>query len=139
MSWLLYITTKFPLNHMAEKILVVDDDDNIKQIIIFKLKNTGYEVYSATNGVEALEFLKKQKVDLIITDVMMPFMTGKELIVELKQNPETKSIPTIMLTSRILEKEIVEGLSLGAEDYIKKPFSPNELLARVKMVLVRSK
>lgn len=124
---------------MAEKILVVDDDVNIKQIIIFKLKNTGYEVYSATNGVEALDFLKKQKVDLIITDVMMPFMTGKELIVELKQNPDTKNIPTVMLTSRTLEKEIIEGLSLGADDYIKKPFSPNELLARVKMVLARNK
>ncbi len=124
---------------MAEKILVVEDDVNIKQVIIFKLKNSGYEVSTCGNGVEALEFLKTNSVDLIITDVMMPLMTGKELIIALKQNPETKNIPAIMLTSRTLEKEIVEGLALGAEDYIKKPFSPNELLARVRIVLARKK
>ena len=124
---------------MAETILVVEDDVNIMQMVLFKLRNSGYTVYSSTNGVEALDFLKKQKVDLIITDVMMPLMTGKELIVELKHNPDTKDIPTVMLTSRTLEKEIVEGLTLGAEDYIKKPFSPNELLARVKLVLARKK
>ncbi|MFA6541656.1 MAG: response regulator [Bacteroidota bacterium] len=124
---------------MAEKILVVEDDVNIKQVVIFKLKNSGYEVSTCGNGLEALEFLKTHTVDMIITDVMMPMMTGKELMVELKKNPETKDIPAVMLTSRTLEKEIVEGLSLGAEDYIKKPFSPNELLARVKMVLARKK
>lgn len=124
---------------MAEKILVVEDDRNILQLIIFKLKNSGFEVFTAGNGIEALEFLKKNTPDLIITDVMMPLMTGKELMIELKQNPATKNIPTVMLTSRTLEKEVVEGLSLGADDYIKKPFSPQELLARVKMVLARNK
>lgn len=122
---------------MAEKILVVEDDLNIKQLVIFKLKNSGFSVATAGNGVEALEFLKSNSVDLIITDVMMPLMTGKELIIALKQNPATKAIPTIMLTSRTLEKEVVEGLTLGADDYIKKPFSPQELLARVKLVLAR--
>lgn len=124
---------------MAEKILVVEDDLNIKQLVIFKLKNSGYAVETAGNGVEALEFLKSNSVDLIITDVMMPLMSGKELIIALKQDPATKEIPTIMLTSRTLEKEVVEGLSLGADDYIKKPFSPQELLARVKKVLARKK
>ncbi|MEW6061502.1 MAG: response regulator [Bacteroidota bacterium] len=124
---------------MAEKILVVEDDQNIKYLVTFKLKNSGYEVFSASNGVEALQFLTKNSVDLIITDVMMPLMTGKELIIQLKQNPATQHIPTIMLTSRTLEKEVVEGLSLGADDYIKKPFSPQELLARVKNVLSRKK
>jgi DNA-binding response OmpR family regulator len=124
---------------MAEKILVVEDDVNIKQVVLFKLKNSGFDIFSSSNGVEALEFLKKHKVDLIITDIMMPLMSGKELIVELKQNPDTKNIPIVMLTSRTLEKEVIEGLSLGAEDYIKKPFSPNELLARVKIVLARKR
>jgi len=124
---------------MAEKILVVEDDQNIKYLVTFKLKNAGYEVFSASNGVEALQFLEKNSVDLIITDVMMPLMTGKELIIKLKHNPATQHIPTIMLTSRTLEKEVVEGLSLGADDYIKKPFSPQELLARVKNVLSRKK
>ena len=124
---------------MAEKILVVEDDSNIEQLVTFKLKNAGYSVSTAHNGAEALESLKKQSVDLIITDVMMPVMGGKELVMELKKNPATKSIPVVMLTSRTLEKEIVEGFSLGVEDYIKKPFSPQELIVRVKTVLMRKK
>jgi DNA-binding response OmpR family regulator len=124
---------------MAEKILVVEDDSNIEQLVTFKLKNAGYVVSTAHNGAEALEFLKKQSVDLIITDVMMPVMGGKELVMELKKNPDTKAIPVVMLTSRTLEKEIVEGFSLGVEDYIKKPFSPQELIVRVKTVLMRKK
>ena len=124
---------------MAEKILIVEDDSNIEQLVSFKLKNSGYEVSTAHNGAEALEFLKKNSVNLVITDVMMPIMGGKELVIELKKNPKTKPIPVIMLTSRTLEKEIVEGFSLGIEDYIKKPFSPSELIVRVKTVLARNK
>jgi DNA-binding response OmpR family regulator len=124
---------------MAEKILVVEDDTNIEQLVTFKLKNSGYQVHIAHNGVEALEFLEKNSVDLIVTDVMMPVMGGKELVIELKKNPATKGIPVIMLTSRTLEKEIVEGFALGIEDYIKKPFSPQELIVRIKTVLARKK
>ncbi len=124
---------------MAEKILVVEDDINIEQLVTFKLKNSGFQVHIAHNGVEALEFLKKNSVDLVVTDIMMPIMGGKELVMELKKNPETKTIPVIMLTSRTLEKEIIEGFSLGVEDYIKKPFSPQELIVRIKTVLARSK
>jgi len=124
---------------MAEKILVVEDDSNIEQLVLFKLKNSGFQVFSAHNGVEAIEFLKKNSVDLVITDVMMPLMGGKELVMELKKNPDTKTIPIVMLTSRTLEKEIVEGFALGVEDYIKKPFSPQELIVRIKTVLARSK
>ena len=124
---------------MAEKILVVEDDSNIEQLVSFKLKNSGFQVHVAHNGVEALEFLIKNSVDLIVTDVMMPSMGGKELVMELKKNPDTKRTPVIMLTSRTLEKEIVEGFALGVEDYIKKPFSPQELIVRIRTVLARSK
>lgn len=124
---------------MAEKILVVEDDTNIEQLVTFKLKNSGFQVHNAHNGIEALEFLEKNSVDLIVTDIMMPIMGGKELVMELKKNPETKTIPVVMLTSRTLEKEIIEGFSLGVEDYIKKPFSPQELIVRIKTVLARSK
>ncbi len=124
---------------MAEKILVVEDDSNIEQLVCFKLKNSGYEVATAHNGAEALDYLKSKPVDLVITDVMMPVMGGKELVIALKKDPMTSSIPVIMLTSRTLEKEIVEGFSLGVEDYIKKPFSPQELMVRVKTVLMRRK
>ncbi len=124
---------------MAEKILVVEDDSNIEQLVTFKLKNSGFQVHNAHNGIEALEFLEKNSVDLIVTDIMMPIMGGKELVMELKKNPATKTIPVVMLTSRTLEKEIIEGFSLGVEDYIKKPFSPQELIVRIKTVLARSK
>ncbi len=124
---------------MAEKILVVEDDSNIEQLVTFKLKNSGFQVHVAHNGVEALEFLEKNSVDLVVTDIMMPIMGGKELVIELKKNPKTKSIPVVMLTSRTLEKEIVEGFALGVEDYIKKPFSPQELIVRIKTVLARRK
>lgn len=124
---------------MAEKILVVEDDSNIEQLVTFKLKNSGFQVHNVHNGIEALEFLEKNSVDLIVTDIMMPIMGGKELVMELKKNPATKTIPVVMLTSLTLEKEIIEGFSLGVEDYIKKPFSPQELIVRIKTVLARSK
>ena len=124
---------------MANRILVVEDDSNIEQLVTFKLKNSGFEVFNARNGKEALDFLQKNSVDLVVTDVMMPVMGGKELVMELKKDPKTRSIPTVMLTSRTLEKEIVEGFELGVEDYIKKPFSPQEFIVRIKTVLARRK
>ncbi len=124
---------------MANRILVVEDDSNIEQLVSFKLKNSGFEVHSANNGMKALEFLKDNTVDLIITDMMMPVMDGKELVLQLKKDPRLKSIPTIMLTSRSLEKEIVDAFSFGVDDYVKKPFSPQELVARIKTVLMRRK
>jgi len=124
---------------MANRILVVEDDSNIEQLVSFKLKNSGFVVFTATNGVKALEFLKKNTVDLIVTDMMMPVMDGRELVMHLKNDPVLQNIPTIMLTSRSLEKEIVDAFSLGVDDYVKKPFSPQELVARIKTVLMRKK
>lgn len=124
---------------MGNRILVVEDDSNIEQLVSFKLKNSGYEVFTANNGVKALEFLKKNSVDLIVTDMMMPVMDGRELVMQLKKDPILQNIPTIMLTSRSLEKEIVDAFSLGVDDYVKKPFSPQELVARIRTVLMRKK
>ncbi|MHB1050659.1 MAG: response regulator transcription factor [Bacteroidota bacterium] len=124
---------------MANRILVVEDDSNIEQLVSFKLKNSGFEVHTANNGVTALEYLKDHTVDLIITDMMMPVMDGRELVLQLKKDPRFQSIPTIMLTSRSLEKEIVDAFSIGVDDYVKKPFSPQELVARIKTVLMRRK
>ncbi|KAB2924643.1 MAG: response regulator [Bacteroidetes bacterium] len=122
---------------MPSRILIVEDDANIEHLVSFKLKNSGFTVFTAKDGQKALDFLSANSVDLIITDMMMPVMDGKELILQLKKQPKTASIPTIMLTSRTLEKEIVEAFSLGVDDYIKKPFSPQELVARIKTVLAR--
>jgi DNA-binding response OmpR family regulator len=124
---------------MPQKILVVEDDRSIQSLILYKLKNTGFEVHSAANGAEALEFLSKNTVDLILADLMMPVMSGKEFLVAVKKDHSLKDIPVVILTAKTLENEVIEGLSLGADDYIKKPFSPSELVARVRNVLSRVK
>ncbi len=124
---------------MPQKILVVEDDRSIQSLITFKLKNSGFEVLVAANGAEALEQLKKSPVDLVLADLMMPVMSGTEFLVAVKKDDLTKDIPVVILTAKTLENEVVEGLSLGADDYIKKPFSPTELLARVRNVLARTK
>ncbi len=124
---------------MAEKILIVEDDITILQLVVFKLKNAGYDVFTADNGVKAMDIVTSNTIDLILLDMMMPVMSGKEFLLSLKSNENYKSIPVVILTARTLEQEIVEGLSLGAEDYIKKPFSPQEVTARVKAILARKK
>lgn len=124
---------------MAQKILVAEDDKNVQALIVFKLKNSGYDVVAVNNGVDAVEHLKHFTADLVILDMMMPLMSGRETLLAIKNDPKTKGIPVVFLTARTLEQEVVDGLSLGAEDYIKKPFSPSELVARVRTVLMRSK
>ncbi len=124
---------------MSQKILVVEDDRSIQSLISYKLKNSGFEVFMAGNGAEGLEILSKNPVDLILADLMMPVMSGKEFLVAIKRNNLTKDIPVVILTAKTLENEVIEGLSLGADDYIKKPFSPAELVARVRNVLSRVK
>lgn len=124
---------------MSQKILVIEDDRSIQSLISYKLKNSGFEVFVAGNGAEGLELLIKNPVDLILADLMMPVMSGKEFLVAVKKNDLTKDIPVVILTAKTLENEVIEGLSLGADDYIKKPFSPAELVARVRNVLSRVK
>ena len=123
---------------MAQKILIAEDDKNVQALIVFKLKNSGYDVVAVNNGVEALEYLKHSTVDLVMLDMMMPLMSGREALLAIRNDPKTKDIPVVFLTARTLEQEVVDGLSLGADDYIKKPFSPSELVARVRTVLMRS-
>ncbi|MCX6139096.1 MAG: response regulator [Ignavibacteriales bacterium] len=123
---------------MAQKILIAEDDKNVQALVVFKLKNSGFDVVAVNNGIEAIEYLKHSTVDLVMLDMMMPLMSGKEALLVIKSEPKTKSIPVVFLTARTLEKEVVEILSLGADDYIKKPFSPSELVARVRAVLIRS-
>ena len=123
---------------MAQKILIAEDDKNVQALIVFKLKNSGYDVVAVNNGVEAIEYLKHSTVDLIMLDMMMPLMSGREALLAIRNDPKTRDIPVVFLTARTLEQEVVDGLSLGADDYIKKPFSPSELVARVRTVLMRS-
>ncbi len=120
-------------------ILVVEDQEEIAALLRFKLKNSGYEVVLAENGKLGLETARSNPPDLIILDVMMPVMNGLETLKELKGDPILKSVPVIMMTAQSTEPEIVRGLELGADDYITKPFRPQEFVARVKAVLSRYK
>lgn len=114
------------------KILVVDDETYIVELVKFNLEKEGYRVIVAYDGINALSAVKEEGPDLIILDIMLPRMDGLEVCRTLKQNPEYNAIPIIMLTAKGEEFDTVLGLEMGADDYIKKPFSPREMVARVK-------
>jgi len=122
----------------AKKILVVDDEPDIVELISYNLKKEGFEVSSALDGNEALVRIKKADFDFLILDLMLPGVQGMELCRILRNNPATRHIPVIMLTAKAEEVDRIIGLETGADDYITKPFSPRELVARVRAVLRRS-
>lgn len=124
---------------MNERILVAEDQPHIRALIQYKLRNSGYQVVAVEDGEAALKSARESKPDLILLDVMMPLMTGFEVLAALKQSEETRQIPVLLVTAQSSETEVLRGLELGADDYITKPFSPNELAARVKTVLLRRK
>lgn len=119
------------------KILAVDDEMAIRELLAATLKRSGYEAVLAADGREALELAAG--VDLILLDVMLPELDGFEVCRQLKADRATQAIPIIMLTARMEEIDKVLGLELGADDYMTKPFSPRELVARIKAVLRRAK
>lgn len=119
------------------KILVVDDERDIIELVSYNLEKEGFKVISATDGEKALELVPSEKPEIIILDLMLPGIDGLDVCRELKRNDQTSSIPIIMLTAKGDESDIVIGLELGADDYITKPFSPRILIARVKAVLRR--
>lgn len=118
------------------KILAVDDEDSIRELLELQLKRNGYETLTAADGQAALE--QAAKADLVLLDVMLPGIDGFEVCRRLKADPSTQAIPIIMLTAKAEEIDKVLGLELGADDYMVKPFSVRELLARIKAVLRRS-
>lgn len=119
------------------RILVVDDEKNIVELVQYNLQREGYEVLVAYDGNEALSVTHTQKPDLIVLDVMLPGMDGLEVCRRLSQDEQTRNIPVIMLSARADELDKVLGLELGADDYVTKPFSPRELVARIKARLRR--
>ncbi len=114
------------------RIMVVDDEAYIVELVKFNLEKEGYQVSVATNGMEALDMIQYERPDLVLLDIMLPNVDGLEVCRTLKQNKDTSWIPIIMLTAKGEEIDTVLGLEMGADDYIKKPFSPRELIARVK-------
>ena len=119
---------------MEEKILVVDDESAISDIIKFNFEKEGYFIDTADNGKSAIELASENNYDLILLDIMMPKLNGFEALREIRKSSD---VPVIMLTAREDEVDKVLGLELGADDYVVKPFSMRELLARVKAVLRR--
>lgn len=130
------------LDTTGAKVLVADDDRIVRRIVVAKLTGLGYEVTEAGDGQEALEILEAGAVpDLLITDSLMPRLDGLGLVRSLRNssNAAVAALPAIMLTSRQGERDIIEGLEMGLDDYVTKPFSPDELAARVKTALWRAR
>ena len=118
-------------------VLIADDDPDILSLVAFRLERAGYEVIQASNGEDALRLASERKPDLAILDVMMPKLTGYDVTEQIRRNEETSGIPVILLTARVQEADVERGFAAGADDYIKKPFSPQELRARVQAILGR--
>ncbi|MBI4709594.1 MAG: response regulator [Nitrospirae bacterium] len=124
--------------HAAKHILVVDDEADLVELVSYNLKKEGFLVDSASDGEKALAKVKKNRYDLIVLDLMLPGLQGMELCRIVRKDPKTALLPLIMLTAKGEEVDKILGLEIGADDYITKPFSPRELIARVKAVLRRS-
>jgi DNA-binding response OmpR family regulator len=126
--------TNYSLEVMQLNILACDDDNEILEALKIYLTNEGYQVYKASNGTEALEVISQKEIHLIIMDVMMPVMDGLRAVMKLR---EDENIPVIMLSAKSEDTDKIMGLNMGADDYMTKPFSPLELIARVKSQLRR--
>jgi two-component system phosphate regulon response regulator PhoB len=122
---------------MPQTILVVDDERDIVELVRYHFVQAGFRVHSAPDGKQALEMARRERPDLIVLDLMLPVLGGAEVARLLKQDERTRNIPVIMLTARGEEVDRVVGFELGADDYVVKPFSPRELVLRVRAVLRR--
>jgi len=119
---------------MGKKILVVDDEENIRTFLAKSLESKGYQVISASDGVEGWKVLESERPDLVILDVRMPGMDGIEFLEKIRGDTEFKKIPVIMLTAESSDMSIISGLSMGADHYITKPFTISSVLTGIKMM-----
>lgn len=124
---------------VASEVLVVEDEPDIRNLIALHLARDGFRCRTAATGLEALRAVKSNPPDLVILDLMLPEMDGLEVCRRLRQEPQTVAVPIIMLTAKTDEVDRVLGLEMGADDYVAKPFSPKELVARVRAVLRRTR
>ncbi len=122
---------------MKHSVFIVEDEEDILELVAYNLTREGYQVQGFTSGEQALSHLRTHNTDCIVLDLMLPGMDGLEVCKTIRNTPETKNIPIVMLTAKGEEADIVTGLELGADDYIVKPFSPRILIARVRAVLRR--
>jgi two-component system phosphate regulon response regulator PhoB len=122
---------------MTSRVLVVDDEPDITALVAYHLARTGYRVSTASNGAEALRAAREERPDVVVQDLMQPVMSGYSVLQELRRLEETRAVGVILLTSRQEEADRIKGLTLGADDYLTKPFSPAELVLRVAALLRR--
>jgi len=122
---------------MSHRILVVDDEPDITALVAYHLAKAGYRVSTAANGPDALKAAREERPDVVILDVMLPGVSGYDVLAELRRREETRDVGVILLTARREEPDRIRGLSLGADDYLTKPFSPAELALRVNALLRR--
>src|SRR5438552_4131836 len=120
-----------------QRVLVVDDEPDITGLVSYHLAKAGYRVMTVADGREALQLAREQRPDLVVLDLMLPGVSGYDVLAELRRREETRDIGVILLTARKDEPDRIKGLSLGADDYLPKPFSPQELVLRVSAVLRR--
>jgi DNA-binding response OmpR family regulator len=125
-------------NDRVPVLLVADDDEDVLMLVQLRLSRSGYEVVVARDGEEALRLVRETQPDLALLDWMMPKASGLEVLRALRADAETASIPVLMLTARASASDIEQGLAAGADDYIAKPFSPQELATRVQAILTGS-
>ncbi len=121
----------------GKKVVVIEDEPDISEVIEYNLSREGYRVYATRDGEEGLQAVKRERPELVLLDLMLPGLDGIEVCRRLKENPVTRSLPIIMVTAKGEESDVVLGLGIGADDYVTKPFSPKELIARIKAVLRR--
>lgn len=120
------------------KILIAEDERDIRDLITFTLKFAGHEVFPTTNGEEAVQAALQVLPDLIVLDVRMPRLTGYEACAQIKANASTQDIPVVFLSAKGQESEVKTGMEVGAEEYILKPFSPDQLVERVRAILIKN-
>jgi DNA-binding response OmpR family regulator len=127
-----------PMPDAAEqKVLVADDDRDVLNLVRFRLERDGLRVLTASDGAEALELARSERPQVCVLDVMMPKLGGLELVKRLREDPATQGVRIILLTARSADGQVDEGFELGADDYVTKPFSPQELRQRVRAQLQR--
>ena len=125
------------MSDTTAKILVAEDDPDIRDLVVFRLERSGWTVVEAADGQQALDLARSDRPDVAVVDWMMPIKSGIEVISELRDDPDLSSIPILMLSARAQEPDIVQGFTAGANDYLTKPFSPQELHLRVQALLAR--
>jgi DNA-binding response OmpR family regulator len=122
---------------MDKLILIADDDDDLLDLVRFRLDQGGYQTITAENGADALDLARERLPDLCVLDVMMPKMNGFEVVQALREARHTENIPVLLLTATVQDRDVAHGLEVGANDYLRKPFDPQELQARVEALINR--